>query len=33
VDSFVSAAHQARLQNFAMPDFKLGRRPPKGPKP
>lgn len=33
VDSFLSAAHQARLQNFAMPDFKLGRRPPKGPKP
>lgn len=31
-ESFIAAAQQARLQNFAMPDFKLGRRPPKGPK-
>ncbi len=32
-DGFISGAHQARLQEYRQPDFRLGRRPPKGPKP
>ncbi len=32
-DSFIAAAHQSRLKDYAQPDFRLGRRPPKGPKP
>ena len=32
-DGFISSAHQARLQEYRQPDFRLGRRPPKGPKP
>lgn len=29
VDAFFTAARQARLQNYAPSDFRLGRRPPK----
>lgn len=32
-EGFIAAAHQARLQEYTQPDFRLGRRPPKGPKP
>lgn len=32
-DGFIAAAHQSRLQDYVQPDFRLGRRPPKGPKP